>query len=70
MNDHISLGDVMSSSDKSSQEPKSEVKEAIENADASQIKENLEQDKQVDAPQPLTKDQETPFIDEKSRTDI
>ncbi len=60
----------MNSSDKSSQQSKSEVQEAIEKSDASQIEKNLEQNKQVDAPQPLTKDQETPFIDKKVRTDI
>lgn len=49
--------------------PESEVKKAIEDTDASQIEKNLEQNKQVDTPQPLTKDQETAFIDEEVRTD-
>lgn len=47
----------------------SDIKKAAENANAKQIEENLRNDKQVDVPKPLTKDQETPFIDEQTRTD-
>lgn len=52
----------------------SDVKKAAEHADSQQIKKNLEgkkleDDKKVDAPEELTKQEETPFIDEKVRTD-
>lgn len=52
-----------------SSEAKSEVTEAVENADAGQIEKNLEQDKQSDKSEHLTAEEKTPFIDEKVRTD-
>ena len=50
-------------------ENKSELQQAAENVDANQIKENLEQNKSSDAPEPLSEDEKTPFMDDKSRTD-
>lgn len=47
----------------------SEVKQAIDNADAQQIEENLQHDKQKQVPESLSKTEETPFIDDKDRTD-
>lgn len=55
--------------DEHSQEAKSEITEAVEKADAGQIKNNFNQDKAVDKPKPLSEAEETPFIDEKIRTD-
>lgn len=47
----------------------SDIKKAAENVDAQQIEKNLQDNKQIDAPESLTKEQQTPFIDEDVRTD-
>ncbi|WP_350559464.1 hypothetical protein [Psychrobacter sp. CAL346-MNA-CIBAN-0220] len=47
----------------------SDVKEAADHADVTQIKKNLEDQKQTDAPESLTEEQKAPFIDEEVRTD-
>lgn len=47
----------------------SDIKQAAEHADVQQIEKNLEDTKKVDVPEELTKEQETPFIDETVRTD-
>ena len=45
------------------------IKQAAEHADGQQIEKNLQDRKQVDVPEALTKEEETPFIDETLRTD-
>lgn len=47
----------------------SDVKQAAKNADAQQIEKNLQDKKQSDAPEQLTEEQKTSFIDEDVRTD-
>lgn len=47
----------------------SDIKQAAENADVEQIENNLKENKQVNMPKELTKEQATPFIDEEVRTD-
>lgn len=52
----------------------SDIKQAAEHADGQKIEKNLEgkkleDNKKVDAPEELTEQQQTPFIDEKVRTD-
>lgn len=47
----------------------SEVKQALDNADAQQIEKNLQHDKQKEVPESLSGIEETPFIDNKDRTD-
>ncbi|MBP2280308.1 hypothetical protein H4W00_001121 [Psychrobacter sp. PL19] len=47
----------------------SDSKQAAEPANAPQIDKNLKDDKKVEAPEELTKEEETPFIDETVRTD-
>ncbi len=47
----------------------SDIKQAAENADGQQIEKNLQDRKEVDVPEVLTKEEETPFIDETLRTD-
>lgn len=59
----------MSNANQDDAEPKSEVTEAVKNADAAQIDKNLHQDKSVDAPEHLSDKEETPFIDKQARTD-
>lgn len=47
----------------------SDIKKAAEQADAQQVEENLQNKKQADAPEQLTEEQQTSFIDEEVRTD-
>ena len=47
----------------------SDIKQAAEHADGQQIEKNLQDRKEVDVPEVLTKEEETPFIDETLRTD-
>ena len=47
----------------------SDIKKAADNADVQQIEQNLQDNKQADAPESLTDAQKTPFIDEDVRTD-
>ena len=47
----------------------SDIKTAADHVDAQQLKQNLQDDKEIDAPESLTKAQQTPFIDEDVRTD-
>lgn len=47
----------------------SDIKQAAEHADAKQIEKNLTEGQASTTPEPLTKEQETPFIDETARTD-
>ncbi len=47
----------------------SDIKQAAEHADRQQIEKNLQDRKEVDVPEVLTKEEETPFIDETLRTD-
>lgn len=47
----------------------SDIKQAAENASVEQIENNLKENKQVNMPEELTKEQATPFIDEEVRTD-
>jgi hypothetical protein len=51
----------------------SDISQAAEHADSQQIEKNLKgeksMDKKVDAPEELTKEEETTFIDESVRTD-
>ena len=47
----------------------SDIKQAAEHADGQQIEKNLQDRKEVDVPEALTKEEETPFIDETLRTD-
>ena len=47
----------------------SDIKQAAENADGQKIEKNLQDRKEVDVPEVLTKEEETPFIDETLRTD-
>ncbi|WP_169392824.1 MULTISPECIES: hypothetical protein [Psychrobacter] len=47
----------------------SEVKKAAENVNPAQLQDNLQTNKPVNAPEHLTEDQKTPFIDEDVRTD-
>ena len=52
-----------------SNENKSDLQQAAENVDTSQIEKNLDHDKKSDAPEQLSDDEKTPFMDDKSRTD-
>lgn len=47
----------------------SDIKTAADHVDTQQLKQNLQDDKEIDAPESLTKAQQTPFIDEDVRTD-
>ncbi|MEN6669128.1 hypothetical protein AAJP47_02010 [Psychrobacter sp. B38] len=47
----------------------SDVKKAVDHANGEQIEKNLEENKQVDAPEPLSEEEETPFIEDDLRTD-
>ncbi len=47
----------------------SDIKQAAEHADGYNIEKNLEDKTAADTPQALTKEEETPFIDETLRTD-
>jgi len=52
-----------------SKDDTSDVKQAAENANVEQIEKNLKENKPVNTPEELTKEQATPFIDEEVRTD-
>ena len=52
-----------------SNEKKSDLQQAAEQADASQVAKNLANDKSSGTPEKLSEDEKTPFMDEKSRTD-
>lgn len=59
----------MNNSEQNTQEPKSEVTEAVENADVGQIEDNLKQNKSGNSPEQLSAEEKTPFIDTQARTD-
>ena len=52
-----------------SNENKSDLQQAAENVDTSQIEKNLDHDNKSNAPEQLSDDEKTPFMDDKSRTD-
>ena len=45
------------------------IKKAAEQADSQQIEKNLQENKPVDAPEELSKEEQTSFIDNDLRTD-
>lgn len=47
----------------------SDIKKAAEQADSKQIERNLENGKPVDAPESLTEEEQTSFINDDLRTD-
>lgn len=47
----------------------SDIKKAAEQADSDQIEKNLTDDKRADAPEQLSEEEQTPFIEEELRTD-
>ncbi|MCG3872879.1 MULTISPECIES: hypothetical protein [unclassified Psychrobacter] len=47
----------------------SDIKKAAEQADSQQIAQNLQDNKAVDAPEALNKDEQTSFIEDDLRTD-
>ncbi len=47
----------------------SDVKKAADNVNGEQIEKNLEENKPVDAPEKLSEEEETPFIEDDLRTD-
>lgn len=47
----------------------SDVKQAAEQVNVQEMEKNLQDDKQVDAPESLTEQEKTSFIDEDVRTD-
>lgn len=47
----------------------SDISKAADHADATQIKQNLDEKKQADKPENLSDEQKTPFIEEELRTD-
>lgn len=47
----------------------SDVKKAADQADSQQIEKNLKDNKQVDTPEKLSEEQQTPFIEDDLRTD-
>ena len=47
----------------------SDVKKAVEQVDIQQIEKNLEENKQVDLPEQLSEEEQTPFIEDDLRTD-
>ncbi|MGP9688118.1 hypothetical protein ACT3TH_03055 [Psychrobacter sp. AOP22-C1-C5] len=47
----------------------SDVKKAAEQVDNAQIEKNLEEKKEIDAPEQLSEEEQTPFIDDDLRTD-
>lgn len=47
----------------------SDIKQAAEHADGQKIEKNLKDDKKIDAPEELSEEEATPFIDESIRTD-
>lgn len=48
---------------------KSDLQQAANQADAEKIKKNLQQDKSSETPESLAENEETPFMDDQSRTD-
>ncbi len=53
----------------SSDNNNSDIKKAAEQADSQQIEKNLENGKPVDAPESLTEEEQTSFINDDLRTD-
>ena len=53
----------------SSDNNSSDIKKAAEQADSQQIEKNLENGKSVDAPELLTEEEQTSFINDDLRTD-
>lgn len=47
----------------------SDIKQAAEKADSQQITQNLKNDKKVDAPESLSSEEQTSFIEDDLRTD-
>ena len=47
----------------------SDIKKAAEQADSQKIARNLQDNKEVDAPEALSKDEQTSFIEDDLRTD-
>ena len=47
----------------------SDIKKAAEQADSQQIEKNLQENKAVDAPEELSEEEQTSFIDDDLRTD-
>ena len=47
----------------------SDIKKAAEQADSQQIEKNLQENKPVDAPEELSEEEQTSFIDDELRTD-
>lgn len=47
----------------------SDVKKAAEQADSQQIDKNLQETKEVDVPEELSEEEQTPFIEDDLRTD-
>ena len=47
----------------------SDIQKAAEQVDSGQIKKNIESGKSVDAPESLSEEEKTPFIDDELRTD-
>ena len=47
----------------------SDIKKAAEQVDSQKIQQNLKEDKRVDAPEQLSKEEQTAFIEEDLRTD-
>ncbi len=48
---------------------KSDIKKAAEQADSQKIQQNLKEEKRVDAPEQLSEEEQTAFIEEDLRTD-
>ena len=48
---------------------KSDIKKAAEQVDSQKIQQNLKEDKGVDAPEQLSEEEQTAFIEEDLRTD-
>lgn len=48
---------------------KTELQDAVDNADVQKIDENLHHDKQDQTPESLSDKEDTPFINDKQRTD-
>lgn len=47
----------------------SDIKKAAEQADSQQIEKNLQENKSVDAPEELSEEEQTSFINDELRTD-
>ena len=59
----------MSNANNDTSHTHSDIKTAAEQADSQQIAKNLKSDKQVDAPEQLSEEEQTSFIDDNLRTD-